>query len=656
MAKTAPAPVAPARSLALTGRVLYLTQDADLVRRQLAGEDLAPVPRPLLDNISTDEITPAWVCFWYDDTLGRHTLVGLRHGAIREGGVADGGFEVVVSGRSKGCGSSRETAPYSERAAGIRLVVAESFEKIYLQNCHNLGLLTTTDFRVLERLARGESIEVAELTYGLDPITAAIVEHGGLSDYNRARLAGRTSPPLPSTPPRAMTLCEKILARHAVTDAARGEVGLPAVAPGDALFCRADVRFSHDYVTAMSAAQLVQGFGADAKVADVASVWAFRDHLTFLGRVMPEAKKKQGLLALADDMAVRQEAFCREQGIRLYGERPEGGSEAICHNAVLEDIALPAQLVVGTDSHTCTAGAVGCLAFGVGSTDMANAWVTRDVRVKVPASVRVELTGRLGPGRSAKDVALWLMADPYVKSGGAIGQVLEIGGDGVRTLSIDERATITNMAVEAGAMTGIIAADDVTYDWLARERPGLDVAALRRDALEPDSGAVYAHVLRVDLGAVPVMVATPGDPRNGVPLEQLGHVPVHIAYGGSCTGGKRADMDQYAAVLGPAVARGERVAAGVRLFIQFGSQRIRRYAEERGYVELFTRAGAELIPPSCGACINAGPGVSASAEQVSVSAINRNFPGRSGPGRVYLASPAVVAASALAGRIVAPGG
>jgi 3-isopropylmalate/(R)-2-methylmalate dehydratase large subunit len=433
-------------------------------------------------------------------------------------------------------------------------------------------------------------------------------------------------------------------------------VGLRAIAPGEALFCRADVRFSHDYVTAMSAAQLEQGFGAGTKVADVASVWAFRDHLTFLGRVMPQAKRKQGLLALADDMAVRQEAFCREQGIRLYGERPEGGSEAICHNAVLEDIALPGQLVIGTDSHTCTAGAVGCVAFGVGSTDMANAWVTRDVRVKVPTSVRVELTGKLRPGRAAKDVALWLMADPYVKEGRAIGQVLEIGGDGVATLSVDERATITNMAVEAGATTGIVAADEVTFDWLARERPGLDVVALRREAVTPDAGATYAHVIRVDLAAVPVMVATPGDPRNGVSLEQLGHVPVHIAYGGSCTGGKRADMDQYAAVLGPAVARGRRVAPGVQLFIQFGSQRIRQYAEERGYLDVFTHAGAELIAPSCGACINAGPGVSTTPDQVSVSAINRNFPGRSGPGKVYLASPQVVAASALAGRIVAPEG
>jgi 3-isopropylmalate/(R)-2-methylmalate dehydratase large subunit len=151
------------------------------------------------------------------------------------------------------------------------------------------------------------------------------------------------------------------------------------------------------------------------------------------------------------------------------------------------------------------------------------------------------------------------------------------------------------------------------------------------------------------------MVATPGDPRNGVRLGALADdVKIDVAYGGSCTGGKKADMDMYASVLARAVARGQRVAPGVRLFIQFGSQDIREYAERMGYIDVFNRAGAELINPSCGACIRAGPGVSVSPDEVTVSAINRNFPGRSGPGKVYLASPYVIAASALAGRIVAP--
>ncbi len=644
-------------SVSFPGRILFLTEDARVIARQLQGEDLQSVPEGLVDNISTDEITPGWVCFWYDATLGLYSLVGLRNQAIGRGAIKDGGFSVLVSGRSKGCGSSRETAPYSEKAAGVRLVIAKSIEKIYGQNCQNIGLLTSTDFGLLERIKNGEAIPISEFTRGLDPISSAIVEHGGLFAYNAARLAGSVRPPLPTTPERPMTAVEKIIASHAIADAAKGATGIAAVKPGDAVFCRTDVRFTHDYVTPMAAAQFMEGFGKDAAVADVASVYAFRDHLTFLKDVMPEPQRKQGLLQLADDLAVTQEAFCRRQGIRLYGEvAPErgGGSEAICHNAVLEDIAGPGELVIGTDSHTCTAGALGCFAFGVGSTDMANAWLTRDVRVTVPETVRIQIDGKLSASVSAKDVMLFVMADRYFKDGKAIGQVLEFCGSAVESMSIEERATLTNMAVEAGATTGFIAADDVTLEYMAKHR-GIDVGPLRQQIVRSDDGASFVHSMHIDVSALPPMVATPGDPRNGVPVTALdGPVHIDIAYGGSCTGGKSSDMEMYARVLEQAVARGMRVKEGVRFYIQFGSQAIRARAEQAGWVDLFTRAGAELVNPSCGACINAGPGVSRNEGQVTVSAINRNFPRRSGPGKVYLASPLVVAASALAGYITTP--
>ncbi|MEK7704737.1 MAG: aconitase family protein [Myxococcota bacterium] len=636
------------------GRILFLTEDAATIRRQLGGEDLAETPADLIDSISTDEITPGWVCFWYDETLGRYSLVGLRNGAIQKDDLANGGFSVVVSGRSKGCGSSRETAPYSEKAAGIRLVIAKNIEKIYGQNAQNIGLLTSTDFGLIARIRRGESIPIAELTRGLDPVATGIVEHGGLFAYNLARLAGDTQPPLPHTAPRPMTLVEKIIARHAMVDAREGTLGIPAVAPGDAVFCRTDVRFSHEYVTPMAAAQFIEGFGQTARVAQPERVFAFRDHLTFLGSVMPEERKRQGLLQLADNLATTQERFCREQGIRLYGEVEGGGSEAICHNAVLEDIALPGELILGTDSHTCTAGAVGCFAFGVGSTDMANAWLTRDVRVTVPESVRIELMGKLADDVTAKDIMLALMADAYFRDGRAIAKVLEIAGDGVGALSMDERATLTNMAVEAGATSGIVAADAVTLDYLVAAR-GAARTELTPLCVEADAGATYAHTIALRLDTLRPMVATPGDPRNGVPVSSLEReVAIDIAYGGSCTGGKMTDMDMYARVLGQALERGWKVKEGVHLYIQFGSQKIKEHARQRGYLDIFARAGAELINPSCGACINAGPGVSSRPTDVTVSAINRNFPGRSGPGEVYLASPLVVAASAVAGRIVTP--
>jgi 3-isopropylmalate/(R)-2-methylmalate dehydratase large subunit len=233
-----------------------------------------------------------------------------------------------------------------------------------------------------------------------------------------------------------------------------------------------------------------------------------------------------------------------------------------------------------------------------------------------------------------------------------IGRVIEWGGPGIGSLSIDQRATLTNMAVEAGALTGIVEPDDTTRRYLVETRAGV-----QGTPLAADQDAQYSTRWLVPLDAIEPTVSTPGDPHNAVPLSLLlerGPIRVDIAYGGSCTGGKASDMDLYAAVLLAASRRGLRVESSVRFFIQFGSQKVGRYAAERGYDTLFRSVGVELLEPSCGACIRAGPGVSERADQVTISATNRNFPGRSGPGSVYLASPLVVAASAIFGQIVSP--
>ena len=648
-----------------SGRILFLTDDTALIRQQLeaTGDEAAALETelasrlsagvlPLMSNISTDEITPGWVCFYYDETLGQYVYVGMRDSAVKKDEVKNGGFAVVVSGLSKGCGSSRETAPYAELAAGVQLVIAQSIEKIYGQNSQNIGLLTSTDFGLIDRIRRGEEIPLTEFTKGIDPISQDIVTHGGLFNYNKARLSGKVSPPPNETPARPMTIVEKIIARHAFVTA--GKIGVEAVKPGDALFALADVRFSHEYVTPMAESLFKQALGADARVSEPESVFAFRDHLTFLGRVMSPKHREMGLLERAEGLATTQQSFTSQQKIRLYGENPEGGSEAICHNAVVEDLALPGQIVIGTDSHTCMAGVLGCFAFGVGSTDMANAWYTKDIRIRVPETVRYVLKGKKRADVAAKDVMLFILASEYMKSSKGIGKVLEFAGDDLKNWSMDERATLTNMAVEAGGTTGIVEPDEVTLEYVVRTR-GLDPEEVRKGFTYSDPDAEYAAVFEIDLNEIGPMVATPGDPRNGVPIEDLdGEVRIDAAYGGSCTGGKMADMDMYASVLENALAHGKRVKEGVHLYIQFGSQKIKQYARQRGYIDLFERAGAELIDPSCGACINAGPGASPNAETVTVSAQNRNFPGRSGPGKLYLASPYVVAASAIAGKIVDP--
>jgi 3-isopropylmalate/(R)-2-methylmalate dehydratase large subunit len=652
----------------LQGRILFLTEDPDLIKRQLGGEDLAwdtknPGNNPKLrDDISTDEITPAHYCFYFDETLGEIPYLGLKCGSVTpigRGEVKRGGFVCAVSGKRRGKGSSREQSPYAEMCAGIRVVIAENIERIYKQNCQNLGVLTSTDFSLIDRIRGGEEIALSEFTAGEDEITRQVIEYGGLFPFNVARMQGKVFlPPIEEAgksarSAQAMTLAEKIFARHMLNE--KGEVGVAAVKPGDTGFARADLRFSHEYVTPMAAIFFERYVGKDAKVNDAASIIFFRDHLTFLDEVISEDKKKLGLLDLATQLKLKQQDFAAKQGIKLHGElKDRKGSEGICHSIVLESYALPGQLNIGSDSHTPHVGAIGCVAFGIGTTDVFNSWITKDVRVKVPESVRIVVRGKKHANATAKDFILKILSLDYVRSGKALAKVMEYAGEAIEELSVDERATMTNMAAEIGGFTGIVAPDKKAVDFLV-ERRGMDRknAEARIVGLYSDPEAQYAHVIELDAAEITPMVATPGDPGNGKYVRELNTpVPIEIAYGGTCTAGKNEDMDMYAAVLADALKQGKRVAESVKFYIQFGSQETREYCLRKGYVEVFQKAGAIVIEPSCGACINAGPGVSTRPDQVVISAQNRNFPGRSGPGQMYLASPLTVAASAVAGYIV----
>ncbi len=635
-------------------RILFLSENPEAIVRQLQGEDLSLEDAlPLRDQISTDEITPAWICYHFDEKLGDYPYLGLKCGEqfpLKEGLVKAGGFGVSVAGQRRGKGSSREASPYAEMAAGIRLVIAESFERIYRQNCQNLGLLTSTDFGLIERIRAGETISLDSFTNGLDPITAMIVRRGGLFAFNAARLKGDITVSLPDHGQRPQTFAEKLIARHAVADASKNLIGIESVKPGDGLFVHADWRFSHEYVTPMAASFLSQAMGDEVVFRDVASILAFRDHLTFLRHTMSEARKQSGLLDVAQNLKTVQESFCEKHGIRLHGELPNGdGSEGICHSIMAERYAEPGQVIVGTDSHTPHAGALGCLAFGVGTTDIANAWITGDVRVTVPPTLRVQLNGRLRRGVAAKDLVLHLLALSFIREGKAIGHVVEYIGEAITHMNTDERATLTNMAAEIGGFTGLVAPDQETVRFI-RERRGIEIRL--EDWMQGDPCAEYAHTIEVDCNALGPMLARPGDPGNGVLLRDIQEdIPIHIAYLGSCTGGKREDIQRAYEIVQTARELGCRVPEGVRFFVQCGSEDVRLYAETQGWLEAFEAVGATVLGSSCGACINAGPGVSASSDQVTISAINRNFPGRSGPGQVWLASPATVAASALAGKL-----
>lgn len=642
--------------------VLRLSGRPDLVRAQLGGRRVTrDEAAPLRSDVSTDEITPLPAMVHFDATLGRHAYVGFEAGGefpIGRDAIRLAGIEVVVAGRRYGKGSSREHSVVAERAAGVRLVIAESFERIYRQNADNVGLYTSTDLALAERIEAGEAIGLDELLAGRDALAAEILRHGGLLAYGRARLHGDAIRALPhgardadGEAPR--TLFHKIVARHAL---ATPDVPAPATA-GEGGFVRPDLRFIHEYYTGMAAHLIGRELGPEAALHEPGTIVAFEDHLSYV-HASP-AHVSNGLVGNVRGLSDAHRAFVARHGLAAHGYLDPGlragdprnaGSQGISHAIVAERYALPGQLIAGTDSHTPHSGALGCVAFGVGTTDMANAFVTGAVRIAVPEVLRVDIDGPLPVGITAKDVALHLLSLPAIRAGEGVGRVFEFGGTAVRALSTDERATLTNMTAELGGFTGIVEPDDETVRFV-RERRGVDIAI--EPWMRSDAGATYAGTLRIDGRTLAPMVARPGDPGNGIALPALTPRPrIDIAYGGSCTAGKREDFDGYHAVLAWAAGRGLEVSPGVALYLQFGTVDVRDYCVRRGYLEAFEAVGATMLAPACGACANCGPGASTSADQVTVSAVNRNFPGRSGPGRVWLASPPTVAASAIAGEIV----
>lgn len=653
----------PACVLDAPPRLLFLSQDPTCVAAQLGG---APgglqSAAPLRDDISTDEITPVPILTHFDEKLGRYPYTGLTAGAAHPIGIdaiKRAGINVVVAGKRYGKGSSREHSPMAEKSAGVRLVIAESFERIYRQNADNIGLYTSTDLGLVVRLQRGEPITVDEIVAGRDDLSAAIVRAGGLLAFGQVHLqtvgqapAGGKRQARAAQGDAPRTLFEKIIRRHLLAT---------PVTPSDAqqgagVFIRADWRFIHEYYTGMAAHMLHARFGRPLRLVDPARIVVFEDHTSYVEESPNHVRA--GIVPNVRVMCQAQRDFVDAYLLRHHrtlteseaAQDPGANVAGISHAMMAEHYALPGQVVVGTDSHTPHSGALGCVAFGVGTTDMANAFVTGAVRLTMPASLRIELAGALPPGVTAKDIVLHLLALPEIRSGAGVGKVFEFTGDAIAGLSIDERATLTNMTAELGGLTGIVAPDAETVRFL-RERRGVDVAI--EPWMHSDPDAVYAATLRVDCQALSPLVAAPGDPGNGIPLSSLQARPrIDIAYGGSCTAGKREDFDAYHQVLAWAVERGLRLPDGVTLYLQYGTTAVRDYCVAQGYDRTFAAIGARILQPSCGACANCGPGSSTDPGQVTISAINRNFPGRSGPGSVWLGSPPTVMASALAGKLM----
>ncbi|MBT5843880.1 MAG: aconitate hydratase [Euryarchaeota archaeon] len=638
-------------------RVLFLTKDLDLIKQQLYHglnlkmEDLAI--DDLLDDINTDVMTPAWVCFDHDPVeIAKNAYAGLMHDGIRvfnENALKNGNFEVIVSGQRKGTGSSRETAPQCERWAGINIVIAASFAPIHQQNNINLGQLMG-DHAMLERLQNGESIALEEFTTRYDEVTQIILEKGGLFAFAKALKSKEIVLPSIDTPSRPMTMAEKIIARNLV-----GQDERQCVKPGDPVIAEVQGGYSHEFTTAQVHTFLQNEYGEDYFLPNPSKFAVFEDHLLYAHH-NPKFVQYMDKVQTLRDLQIE---FQKHTSVRDYSAK-DGVSPGICHQVAREEFIEVGDFIQATDSHTCMGGASNALTWGVGATEYANLVSSGFTFVKVPESIRFELKGRLAPGCTAKDVILYILAG-HAREELTLNRSMEFGGDGLASLSIDERATLCNMATECSGRTGICEADDLLFEWMIQSQPHLDRDTQRSLSVQADEGAEYhggVHI--IDMSQIQPMVAHPGDPDKGIPsdptnganIADIGEVAINIAYGGSCTAGKADDVAYYALVCQAAEDAGLVVKEGVDFYIQYGSGIVKDLAVKQGWHDLFSRVGVKLIDPGCGACIGAGPGVSITPEQVTVSAINRNFQGRSGPGKLYLASPLTVAASAFMGTIV----
>jgi 3-isopropylmalate/(R)-2-methylmalate dehydratase large subunit len=413
-----------------------------------------------------------------------------------------------------------------------------------------------------------------------------------------------------------LTLAEKILAAHC---------GRDKVSPGELVNVAVDLILAND-ITAPLAIQEFRRIGVE-RVFDPEKVVMVPDHFV-PNKDIPSAEQAKVM-----------KEFALEQGV-IYFEVGEMGIEHV----ILPEkgLVLPGDVVIGADSHTCTYGAVGAFATGMGSTDIAAAMATGDIWMKVPPTIKIVYSGKTGRWVSGKDLILFTIGDIGVD--GALYSAIEFTGDAIRALPMDSRFTMANMAIEAGGKAGLFPVDGTTQDYVKQR------AARPYTVYEPDSDAQYARIIEYDASVIEPQVAFPHMPSNTKPVSQVGDIEIDQVVIGSCTNGRLGDLVEAAGILG-----GRKVNKRVRCIIIPGSQEIYLELLRRGLIEAFIEAGAVVSTPTCGPCLGGYMGVLAAGERC-VSTTNRNFVGRMGSteSEVYLTNPAVAAASAVLGRIAGP--
>ncbi len=412
------------------------------------------------------------------------------------------------------------------------------------------------------------------------------------------------------------TIAEKIISAHVGREVIVGEI----------VKAKVDFAYAND-ITAPLAINHLENLGLK-KVFDPERVGLIPDHFA------PNKDIKSA------EQCKKVREFAKKYGIKNYFEVGRMGIEHVLLPE--EGIALPGMLIVGADSHTCTLGAFGAFATGVGSTDFAAAVALGEVWLKVPETIKFIYYGKMGKWVTSKDLILYTIGKIGVA--GATYKVMEFTGEVINNLSMDARATITNMAIEAGGKTGIIEPDDVTEMYIK------DIAKWPYKIYKSDKDAQYAEVYEFDVSKIEPQVAFPHLPENTKPISEVGNIKIDQAFIGSCTNGKLEDLELAAQIL-----KGKKIHPDVRMIVIPATPKIYREAMRRGLIDIFMEAGATVSAPTCGPCLGGHMGVLAKGEK-AISTTNRNFVGRMGhpESEVYLASPAIAASSAILGRIGSP--
>lgn len=541
--------------------------------------------------------------------------------------------DILVAGTNFGCGSSREQAATVLSYNGVRCIIAKSFARIFFRNAFNNGILLLTCDQIQDVCEGGDivTVDIDAQTVSVNGKTFKvgavpenlynIVANGGLIEDTRKRLAAGNVKmdikplSIEQCRKKGYTMAEKILKKNA---------GKEHVAPGDIVITKPDMFMIHDIYTTYLL-ETMKDIGAD-KIDDPDKVTIVWDHC------MPTAVAKN-------------DYDHYEAGLELaktYGIKKLHIGEGICHTIMHEaKYAKPGEIATATDSHTTTYGGAGNFCSGIGTAEMAAALITGELWFKVPEAIKIVLNGHLRDGVMSKDVILRILGD--IKADGGQYKSLEFTGPAAHEMSMEQRFTVANMALEAGAKCGLFEADEKTAEYYGMPLEEIDWVCV-------DDEAKYEKVLTYDVGELEPQLSCPQGVDNVHPISEVKGTKMDEVYLGSCTNGSIEDMEAAAKIL-----KGRKVAKGLRFIVVPATNTIFKQAIERGYIRTFIEAGAVICHPCCGLCCGMPYGLMTDDERILLTA-NRNFIGRQGTKKTlsYLSSPTVAAATAVMGVVTDP--